>query len=309
MTSKGDRRRLQLFREFSANLGVLRPDLKGQYVCPLCLKGGFTEESALGNAPELTDEHCIPDGLGRTASVLTCAACNNTAGRNVDCHLHKRALLEAFGKGTQNKAINGRMLLEGHDMGVEITKTAGLHPKLDIKIIAKQSNLESVRNSQKAMAELAQNGITPNPIKFNLGPDVIPHHHMVHIALLKAAYLLLFKRVGFFLVFQEMFEPVRRQILETNSTAVPLDSIVLRIPLVSLPDNLCMVSTSNIEVLGVPVALTKYDLGFMVILPTKNDSYGEWSQLYQKKQVSGVHEFTGDFYPLDENLLKEHFFP
>lgn len=59
MASGGEQLRLRLFRVFSANLARFRPELAGQYHCPLCLDA-FPEQAVLGATPTLTIEDCIP---------------------------------------------------------------------------------------------------------------------------------------------------------------------------------------------------------------------------------------------------------
>ena len=65
MASQSEPNRYRLFGHYSENLALACPNLKGKYVCPLCLQFDFTENSVCGENPDLTEEHCIPDGLGK----------------------------------------------------------------------------------------------------------------------------------------------------------------------------------------------------------------------------------------------------
>lgn len=305
MTSKQESRRVNLFRCLSANLAKVNPQLEGQYICPLCGTSGFTESDVLTSQPRLTEEHCIPDGLGMTISVLTCARCNNTAGSKIDSELHKRARFEAFCKAEQSKPINTRMTIEGMDVGVEVTRTGGDKPRMDIKILAEQSNPEHVRKSREIMFERTKNGLPPNPIKLHFRSNVLPRDRLVLVSLLKAGYLLLFKHLGYYPIALPIFEPVRQQIQDFNSKRLNVESIVLRYPIEALPEAICFLRTEGAEGVAVPIALSNYGIGFFVILPVDFETYSDFNEAYKRREESQTGTFDCDLFPLEMENIRE----
>jgi len=294
----GEARRIKLFRQLSSRLGAYKPELQGQYVCPLCGTGGFTKKSVLGSQPALTEEHCIPRELGKVVTVLTCAPCNNTGGSMIDQHLYKRLRFESFCKATQEEPVRARMTCEGQSLGIEVKRTGGDKPRMDIRIIAEQSDPTSVAAAQEKMAALAQQGVV-NPMQMHFGPAVIPDNRKALTAALKSAYLLLFKKVGFPPVFSPLYDPVRQQIRDAKSSAVALDSIALRVPLEALPPSLSVVTSPAFGGLAVPVPLEKWDVGYTVIMPTDEHTYRRWAEWYELNKQANVSEFNLSFVTWD----------
>jgi hypothetical protein len=303
MPPRTESRRVNLFRELSANLAKLNPELEGQYICPLCGKSGFTEKDVLGPQPKLTDEHCIPDGLGPTISVLTCAGCNNTAGSKIDSELHKRVRFEDFCKAQQAEPINVRMTIEDMDVGVDIIRTGGDKPRMDIRILAEQSNPEHVKKTQEILMACAKNGVTPNPMKIHFRANILARDRLVLISLLKAGYLLLFKWFGYHAIASPTFDPVRRQIRDYKSEELNVESIVLRYPIESLPETICFFRTSGAEGIAVPIALSKYTIGYFVIMPVNAMTYAKFDELHKRHQELKTRTFDCDFYPLDHGVI------
>ncbi|MCO6436869.1 MAG: hypothetical protein J5J06_07265 [Phycisphaerae bacterium] len=307
MALKNEQRRRGLFQEMSANLARLRPNLAGTYICPLCMRGGFTEADVVAPSPRLTEEHCIPDGLGPATAVLTCATCNNTAGANIDGELHKRVEFDAFCRAEQRNAFNARLTSDDQNMGIEITRTGGEKPHIDIRIIAKQSNEKDVQKYKDAMKAWVEQRITPNPIRLHFEGNVLPRERLAHVALLKAGYLLLFKRLGYYPIMLPIFETVRSQIRNFDAEELNVRSLVLRMPLDNLPDTICHIQASGAQGVAVPIPLTKYDIGYFVVMPVNGGTYSQWADLYGRNQEAGSENFDCTLHPLDPYELRERF--
>jgi hypothetical protein len=307
MASKNERRRQGLFQEMSANLARLRPDLVGTCICPLCMTGGFTKDDVTGPSPRLTEEHCIPDGLGPATAVLTCATCNNTAGANIDGELHKRVEFDAFCRAEQKNGFNARLTSDDQNMGIEITRTGGEKPRVDIRIIAKQSNEKDVEKYKDAMMAWAEQGITPNPFNLHFKGNVLPRERLAHVALLKAAYLLLFKHLGYYPIMLPIFESVRSQIRNFEAEELNVRSLVLRMPLDKLPDTICHIRAPGAQGVAVPVALTKYGIAYFVIMPINEGTYAQWADLYSRNQEAGSENLDCTVHALDQDEVRERF--
>ena len=305
MASKNKQRRQGLFRVMAANLAGLRPDLAGTYICPLCLTGGFIETDVMGPSPRLTEEHCIPDGLGPVTAVLTCATCNNTAGANIDGELHKRVEFDAFCRAEQKNGFNARLTSDDQNMGTEITRNGGEKPHFDIRIIAKQSNEKDVEKFKDTMMAWVDRGITPNPFKLHFNGNVLPRERLAHVALLKAAYLLLFKRLGYYPILLPIFESVRSQIRNFEAEELNVPSLVLRMQLDKLPDTICHIRATGAQGVAVPVPLTKYGIGYFVIMPINEGTLAQWANLYNHHQEVGSENFDCTVHPLDQDEIRE----
>lgn len=305
MASKNEQRRQGLFQEMSANLARLRPDLAGTCICPLCMTGGFTEADIIGPSPRLTEEHCIPDGLGPTTAVLTCAACNNTAGANIDGELHQRVEFDAFCRAEQRNAFNGRLTSDDQNMGIEITRTGGEKPHLDIRIIAKQSNEKDVQKYKDAMMARAEHGISSNAFRIHFKGNVLPRERLAHVALLKAGYLLLFKQLGYYPILLPIFETVRSQIRNFEAEELNVRSLVLRMPLAKLPDTICHIWALGAQGVAVPIPLTKFGIGYFVIMPINEGTHAQWADLYNRNQEAGSGSFDCTVHPLEQDEIRE----
>ena len=73
--------------------GAALPVGEEWYACPLCLT---VHPRTAVLAGTLTEEHVPPHVLGGHGLLLTCAACNNTAGTTLDAHAVRRRHLEDF---------------------------------------------------------------------------------------------------------------------------------------------------------------------------------------------------------------------
>lgn len=306
MASRNKQRRRGLFWEMSANLARLRPGLAGTCICPLCMTGGFTEADIMGPSPRLTEEHCIPDGLGPATAVLTCATCNNTAGANIDGELHKWVEFDAFCRSEQKNAFNARLTSDDQNMGIEITRTGGEKPHIGIRIIAKQSNEKDVQKHKDSMMAWAEQGITPNPFNLHFKGNVLPRERLAHVALLKAAYLLLFKRLGYYYpIMLPIFESVRSQIRNFEAEELNVRSLVLRMPLDKLPDMICQIRAPGAQGVAVSIPLTKYGIGYGVIMPINEGTLAQWADLYNHHQEAGSETFDCTVHPLDQDEIRE----
>lgn len=299
MVSRGEERRSRLFRRYSANLAIWRPEIKGQYVCPLCLRGGFEEEAVLGPNPPLTEEHCIQQGLGDVLTVLTCADCNNSAGRSVDNHLHKRLDFVEFWKGTLGEAFNGRITVWDHDLGVEVRRSPG---KLEFHVQERRSDPAKVQAVQESLTM----GRQPSEFRLHFGSKYAPDTKRSRIAVLKSAYLLMFRHFGYGYILSTVLNPVRQQICDPKSETVPLNSIVFTIPIESLPDTVSSITRPDgFGGFGVPVPLRKRAIGYFIIMPSDGGTFARWSEYGEGRDRDKSVQFSYDAIHFHESLLTE----
>lgn len=74
--------RRKLFRNYSKNLSLYRPELVGRFLCPICLEE-FSDPSQIALA------HVIPDAMGGRLTTLSCNRCDSEIGHKYNRHLVK----------------------------------------------------------------------------------------------------------------------------------------------------------------------------------------------------------------------------
>ena len=101
-------------RAVARSIGPCTPPV---YVCPICAKA-FPREAV--HAGMLTFEDVTPKKFGGRPLVLTCKRCNNTAGRLLDAHAHrKEAVLDVF-RGRPNERRCVRVSLDGVTLKADV---------------------------------------------------------------------------------------------------------------------------------------------------------------------------------------------
>ena len=308
MSSKREPNRLRLFARFSENLALLHEELKGRYVCPLCLRDDFSEDSVRGHSPDLTEEHCIPDGLGENVFVLTCAGCNNTTGRTIDSHLHKLLKAREFWKGTYGADLPARIDFAGNSLAVNIRRTAGEAVRMDMFVVKKACDPEAIRRSEESIRNKQQ----VDGFKLHFGPNETPDTRRSRIALVKSAYLLMFQKFGYSYILHDLLDPVRQQIQKPKEKILPLSAIVLDFDIDQLPPTIAMVTPpKQLEACVVPIALHKYGVGKVVALPSHSQTYANWQKRHAEQgkdshvRLSCAPMGECDILSLDQHLTWE----
>ena len=298
MKNSREQRRLLKYREFTDGDRLCCPLHRRAYRCPLCLVE-FPETAVLGDRPTLNEEHCVPNGLGARTTVLACETCNNVAGRIIDHHLHKSVKMETCFRG-DGKPVRGTLVVEGQELGISIQHT---NSKIDIRVSDKVSNPSCVAAAQDAMKASAEAGITPGPMKLHFGTDVTPDPRKVRASVLKSAYLLLFREIGYCGIETPGMEAVRTHIRDYKGNAVPTEAVIVRKPLELLPHGLSVVTTAGLESFAVPVRLTKFNIGYLVFLPFNQSTFSRWDEHH--KSVGENNEFHLDCLAFDRELWRE----
>ena len=209
--SRGDKKREKIFEIFKDHLNFLND--KGfvstdrdVYLCPLDLKQ-FNDIN--GNDP-LSLEDAPPKSLGGKPCVLTCTSCNNNRGHDIDAELTKflkeaKLVNIAFDRINKKKAI-GDLSLPKSDIDV----TFELNGKfIDGKIGFKMDSTMTLTIPEKLPINTVLNFVGSKVTKW------------AQYSLLKAAYMLLFKKTGYTLLLNKCFDIVREQIENPDMNIYP----------------------------------------------------------------------------------------
>lgn len=190
--------------EAAARVGNCSP----RYVCPVCLK-----TYPQFNDHELSREHVPSKALGGTPLLLTCTACNNTAGHRLQRHQVERERQESFWRGDGKVPLNFEHHARGGTVRGEI-ESAGE---------ACRFRIDPSRTAPSALDSLYRNGSEKGT--FTLGRPYT--WHASRIADLRDAYLWVFAQYGYSLIAEATYNWVRDCVRDGISTnpkwAIDLD--------------------------------------------------------------------------------------
>jgi hypothetical protein len=211
--------RMRLFDLLSAELTELNPEVIGKYCCPICLE--LFDRADVDRL--LTLEHIIPDGLGERLPSLTCKTCNNdVGGAKLDSHLHQKLAIESFVKGA-GKPVEVVLNVGGHRLAANWERTiddSGV--KNNFRIVEKATSPSAEQGSKEVMRKISAGD------KMNFTFRIASERH-ARLALLKAAYLLGFKELGYSFILHANLNPIRQQIQRPSEELVPIDALVVNI--------------------------------------------------------------------------------
>jgi hypothetical protein len=155
--------------------------------CPLCLRL-LPEEAIDLEPPELTEEHIIAGELGGNMTTLTCRRCNNTHGSEIDAHLIQMMRSRDSIEGLSDRPFRGRIEIAGMTVPTDI----------DWKASVGQTTTFALRPFKPAVHEAIRSEMMGGRVKtlnVTLSFDFIPGR--TNIALLRIAYLAMFRALGY----------------------------------------------------------------------------------------------------------------
>lgn len=158
----------------------------------------------------LTLEHCPPAELGGKPQILLCKECNNKTGHNVDIKLMEFLNVKPFNEKQPNALVrNKNSVIESEDIRVQGTTS--------FKRINENSFQFDLKASDKYRTSRFDQILKKSEFTITYKPHSTPDTHMVHIGLLKIAYLLAFKNFGHLFILNHNYDMVRKQILNPES--------------------------------------------------------------------------------------------
>jgi hypothetical protein len=218
-------RREAAFNEYSANLTACFPTFKDTFVCPFCHRA-FGRD-ALDDPPKVIIAHCLLHSLGGRLITLACAECDNKAGHTVDIHLKHRLETEDFFQGHSPSTRRIQLMMGGRKVPAEIR--IGLRedgtPCLEFHIDYRRSPPHEFN----ALTNALEKGTMPENAEINIEGTVPFNHPMSRLAMLRSAYLMMFRHFGYSYICHRNVEPVRQQLLHPNEQILP-GLPILRVP-------------------------------------------------------------------------------
>jgi hypothetical protein len=264
-----------LFNLYAANLSIHRPEYHDVFVCPLC-EGVFDRSSLDDKENGPTVEHCIPGALRGKFLTLTCKQCNNTGGTNLDAHLVRRLEADDFLSGLGESLMDANLTIEGHRVRGSVLIRGGGKPSIETHVIHKATNPAKLKAANEVLAS-GKVGVE-GTFSFNLRYNP----RRARVALMRSAFLLMFRQFGYEYVLYASADVVRRQVLQYQEKIIP-DVAVLRVPDDLKVVNVPMIATAPPELrcFFVPIKMASRSRTrvFGVALPGFDD---EAAQLYDR---------------------------
>jgi len=189
----------------SQTIAGLSTDRGDSLICPLCWQETKFDD--------LSIEHVLPGSVGGSKTVLTCRQCNNEHGSSLDAHLSQyQKTIDAFrghGAFSTEVNINGKRMAANLDWA-----TRSFH------VVGKATD---PRASESVKADF-QAGLVG---EINVSLSIGYHKDQFDRAVLRAAYLVLFRRLGYEYLVHDVVQVLRRRICDAAQTFPRLGSIIL----------------------------------------------------------------------------------
>lgn len=285
-----EERREWLFDLYSGNLSALFPKQVDIFVCPLCIKS-FTREDL--SAKLLSEEHIIPSG---NLTTLTCQKCNNETGSALDSHLLKRIQFE------ENMAISGGPVRTKIRVGQGEQNTNMYLSLEDGKPCIKLVGLPDQSNPrlQEKLIKEWQSGTVDMNLDYKFGYD----HIRSRVALLRSAYLMMFRQFGYAYILSKGIELVRKKIQDPSTeTSISGGMIFLKEP----------ISQSTVTLLSEPKHLRcffvllklsrKIDYNVGIALPGETQASTEFYKKWADQ--TGPVKFTLSHMPYSPEFISD----
>ena len=229
-------------------------NIEGDYLCPLCLN--TYKEQDVRNV--LTEEDVPQHSLGGKRIVLTCKNCNSTCGSEIDIHLlnaiklREQHLFLPDEKRKIHIEKNGKIL--NADLQVDEDRT--------IKLL-----VNTKKNNPKVWADFHDNILLPNELVNIEDLPLKRDERRISAALIKNAYLLLFARTGYSLLYDTYYDDLRKQILDPDVFHLP--DRLWTIQNISIPDGIYLTQDNKYRGFFVIYTLElKFKYRVCVLIPT-----------------------------------------
>lgn len=212
-------KREALFKLYAANLNSLFPDVTDTFVCPFCQKS-FGPDSVTGDNPTVILAHCMPESLKGKLVTLACADCDTRSGKELDVHLKNRLETEDFYRGDTDGSHRVWIEVAGHKVRAdfEIMRGADGNPVHSVIMDQEHSHPDAVRAVLEALHSGEAFKSVPTVYVGNrLDPDIA----ISRLAVLRSAFLMMFRVFGYRYVFDDNLIRLRAQLLNPQDQILP----------------------------------------------------------------------------------------
>ena len=231
-----------IFAELSDGLARTTANSSNRVLCPLCLQA-YPEDALHLQEPELTEEHIIPESLGGKLVTLSCKSCNSTHGSKLDSYLVQMVRSQDSLAGLGTLPLKGRIGIAGNQLPAQLDvrdrtfRVGGGKPAVvdEVRNMFQEGRIESI------------------DLNFSLG--YIPGR--AYLALLRIAYLAIFRKLGYPYIFSPAAGVVREIISRSEHPPADLGNLIAELKnIFPVPrDPLQLVSLGDIGAIVVVITL------------------------------------------------------
>ncbi len=206
MTRDDKRFKFDFYRKSLAAAGLTTNDSEA-LICPLCWRETHYKD--------LSREHIVPSAVGGKQRILTCESCNNDDGSDLDAHLSRyQAVADALqGHGT----LPTKLKVNRKEVVANLGWRKGTK---DFTVVGKASNPETLAEIQRDFAD-------GKVEKLDFTIFFKYSKNSFQTAVLRAAYLIIFKYFGYEWARHDVVQTVRRRIADPSLEFPRLESLVL----------------------------------------------------------------------------------
>ena len=198
-------RRQQWFDLGSKAFVAARPGAPNIYCCPLCIRGFDTPSPDV-----MSFEDVPPRSVGGKPLVLTCRACNNRHGSDLDSHLKAGRDLKEILEGTRE--TGGRLRI-GEDRVTVRGTVFGENNTI------REVNGKSDPKAREAVKSFFENLAIGSEFHFEFSLKY--NEWRERVAWLRVAYLYLFALLGYTFILRKVMNPIREQFFHPDEKQVP----------------------------------------------------------------------------------------
>lgn len=192
----------RLFTTYARNLTLYVPEMDNTFRCPICLTLFGREDLS-----KLSEEHIIPSAIGGKLTTLTCSKCNNTQGSKLEADLVKRLRVEDIFAGKSDLPLRGQVSA-GNGKATADIYFSDERPNINIVAIPEHSNPAQFSNLNRRFTEGLKEFSISGVLGFNAQRSAV--------ALIRSAYLMMFRYFGYGYILTEILDQVREQILHPD---------------------------------------------------------------------------------------------
>jgi hypothetical protein len=231
----------QAFDVYATNLTLCKPEAQGIFVCPFCRRC-FRKEDASHKPPQIIFAHCVPSSLGGRLTALACAECDNRAGYEIDVHLANRLETDSFFRGESPDERRVWLTAAGQRVraNYRITKDSTGLFKQDIVLDAKRS---APGQCEELRAALESGAALRHPLRLTERMRMTFNMDISRIAMLRAAFLFMFRSFGYAYVLHENLNRLREQFVRPRDAIIPGRPIIGLVPDSILTNSVCLITS------------------------------------------------------------------
>jgi hypothetical protein len=237
----GSKRSLEkAFDVYAVNLTLCAPEALGVFVCPFC-KRIFHKDAVTCKPPRVIFAHCAPKALDGRLTALACAECDNTAGHEVDVHLINRLETTSFFRGESPDSRRVWLKTVGQRVRADYRVVKGADGRLEQHLIIDGEHSPPGQCDELKRA-MESGEALPHTLKLTQRGQMSFNMDLSRIAMLRAAFLFMFRSFGYAYVLHPNLTRLREQFQKPCEAIIPCRPVVGIAPS-SLPDNsVCLIT-------------------------------------------------------------------